>query len=51
MSFRPADRDPAAVPPVGGQGFVLGPDEGDAYWWLGTLSINKLHGRQTAGVW
>lgn len=49
MSFRPADRDPAAVPSTEGQGFVLGPDEGDAYWWLGTLSINKLYGRQSVG--
>jgi hypothetical protein len=24
------------------EGFVLAADEGDAYWWLGSLSINKV---------
>lgn len=28
-------------------GFVLGPDDGDAYWWLGSLTINKLDGERT----
>jgi quercetin dioxygenase-like cupin family protein len=31
------------------EGFVLGSDEGDAYWWLGSLTINKLSGRRTQG--
>lgn len=25
-------------------GAVLGPDDGDAYWWLGSLTINKVVG-------
>src|SRR3712207_2288825 len=29
-------------------GFVLAADEGDAYWWLGSLSINKV-GAEAAG--
>ncbi len=29
------------------QGFVLGPDEGDAFLWLGSLSVTKLHGAET----
>ena len=33
----------------GRHGFVLGADEGDAYWWLGTLSITKLRGDRTEG--
>jgi quercetin dioxygenase-like cupin family protein len=44
---RPAESDPTPHPT--GRGFVLGPDDGDAYWWLGTLTINKVHGRSTAG--
>lgn len=33
----------------GAEGFVLGPEEGDAYWWLGSLTINKLNGERTHG--
>lgn len=33
----------------GAGGFVLGPEEGDAYWWLGTLTINKLDGERSHG--
>jgi hypothetical protein len=28
-------------------GFVLANDEGDAYWWLGSLTINKVGGDAT----
>lgn len=30
-------------------GFVLAGDEGDPYYWLGSLSINKVMGRSTLG--
>ncbi len=33
----------------GAEGFVLGSDEGDAYHWLGSLTINKVLGRSTLG--
>jgi quercetin dioxygenase-like cupin family protein len=39
--------DPTAKPPTGG--FVLGDDEGDAYFWLGSLTINKVGGHSTKG--
>jgi mannose-6-phosphate isomerase-like protein (cupin superfamily) len=32
-----------------GSGLVLGEDEGDAFWFLGTLTINKVSGRDTMG--
>lgn len=45
MSFPDGtDRSPD---PGSGQGFVLGPDEGEAFFWLGSLSLTKLHGSQT----
>jgi quercetin dioxygenase-like cupin family protein len=31
------------------QGYVLDEDEGDAFWWLGSLTINKLGGESTHG--
>ncbi|MDR7275226.1 cupin domain-containing protein [Catenuloplanes atrovinosus] len=31
------------------RGLVLGPDEGDPYHWLGTLSITKILGSSTTG--
>jgi quercetin dioxygenase-like cupin family protein len=31
------------------QGFVLDKDQGDAYWWLGSLAINKVVGESTHG--
>jgi len=33
----------------GGTGFVVGPDEGEALWWAGSLNLMKLTGRTTAG--
>ena len=30
-------------------GFVLGPDEGDAFHWLGSLTLTKLGASRTAG--
>ena len=50
MSFPRHDQaDPDSPVRPAGQGFVLGPDDGEAYWWLGTLTINKIHGSSTAG--
>jgi quercetin dioxygenase-like cupin family protein len=46
MSFPPTR--PPAVGRSPGQGFVLGPDDGDAYWWLGSLTINKVTREDTA---
>jgi len=31
------------------EGFILGVDEGDAFYWLGSLTINKVGGRSTKG--
>ena len=31
------------------EGFVLAADEGDAYWWLGSLTINKVGGEAGQG--
>lgn len=39
--------DSTATPPTGG--FVLSVDEGDAFFWLGSLTINKVGGRSTNG--
>ena len=47
MSFPPADAAPADR--TSGQGFVLGPDEGEAYWWLGSLTLNKVTRDATRG--
>lgn len=32
------------------QGFVLGPDDGEPYWWLGSLSLTKVGGDATQGA-
>lgn len=40
MSFPSAPEGSAAREP--GQGFVLGPDDGEAVWWLGSLSVHEL---------
>ena len=48
VSFPPHAHVPS-VPPSAAEGFVLGPDEGEAFWWLGTLTINKIRGASTAG--
>jgi quercetin dioxygenase-like cupin family protein len=39
----------AAETPPTRAGYVLGPDEGDAYHWLGSLTITKVSGARTAG--
>lgn len=38
----------SAAPPSPA-GFVLSADEGDAFFWLGSLTINKVGGRSTKG--
>jgi len=43
MSFPPAPH--GADTPT--QGFVLGPDDGEAYFWLGSLSLTKLTGESS----
>jgi hypothetical protein len=48
VSFPPHAQAPS-VSPSTADGFVLGPDEGEAFWWLGTLTINKIRGTSTAG--
>ena len=48
MSFPSAPVDPPR-PGGSGRGFVLGSDQGDAYHWLGTLSLTKVLGRDTGG--
>jgi len=35
--------------PDSSSGFVLASDQGDPYYWLGSLSINKVLGRSTLG--
>jgi quercetin dioxygenase-like cupin family protein len=47
MSFAPASTASSAREP--GQGFVLGPDDGEAYWWLGSLTLNKVTRAATRG--
>lgn len=48
MSFPPTD--PSESRPKTRQGFVLGPDVGDAYWWLGSLTLNKVTRHETDGA-
>lgn len=38
--------DPAAP---SGAGFVLGPDEGEAVWWAGSLNLVRLRGSTSGG--
>jgi mannose-6-phosphate isomerase-like protein (cupin superfamily) len=45
MSFPPVPDAGAGEPR---QGFVVRPDEGDAYWWLGSLTLAKLRGADTS---
>ncbi len=47
MSFPPAPSN--SLRSGGTGGFVLAPDQGDAYHWLGTLSISKVMGSDTGG--
>lgn len=48
MSFPPASPGPSR-PSVARRGFVLGPDEGDAYHWLGSLTLTKVLSSSTGG--
>jgi quercetin dioxygenase-like cupin family protein len=49
MSFlRPTNGNATAGNAVG-TGFVLGPDDGEAYWWLGSLTLNKVTRASTDG--
>jgi quercetin dioxygenase-like cupin family protein len=48
MSFPPVSRSGASAPPAT-RGFVLGPDDGDPYHWLGTLTLTKVMGSATTG--
>lgn len=48
MSFPQAPRGTSRSAGTG-RGFVLGPDAGDAYHWLGSLSLTKVLGVDTAG--
>lgn len=48
MSFPPAPSDPSRSGGPG-RGFVLGPDQGDAYHWLGSLTLTKVMGSDTGG--
>jgi quercetin dioxygenase-like cupin family protein len=47
MSFPPPPESSAATQ---GRGFVLGPDDGDAYWWLGSLTLTKVTRAVTGGA-
>lgn len=48
MSFPPTT-GPDASGRAAADGFVLGPDDGDPYWWLGTLSLTKIGSAATGG--
>jgi quercetin dioxygenase-like cupin family protein len=48
MSFPPLPDAGASRAPAT-RGFVLGPDEGDPYHWLGTLTLTKVRGAFTTG--
>jgi quercetin dioxygenase-like cupin family protein len=48
MSFPPPrDSGTSAAPAT--RGFVLGPDDGEPYHWLGTLTLTKVMGTSTTG--
>lgn len=50
MSFPlPADPTAGSGSPPATSGFVLGPDEGEIYDWLGTVSITKVRGHSSGG--
>jgi quercetin dioxygenase-like cupin family protein len=42
MSFPPVNASSADAPTIPPRGFVLGPDDGDPYYWLGSLTLNKV---------
>ena len=42
-------RQSKPVRPGATEGFVLADDAGDAYWWLGSLTINKVGAAATQG--
>lgn len=48
MSFPPSTSDPS-MPSSTGHGFVLGPDQGAAYHWLGSLTLTKVMSSDTGG--
>lgn len=48
MSFPPRSGAGSASAPAT-RGFVLGPDDGDPYHWLGTLTLTKIRGTSTTG--
>lgn len=48
MSFPARPETPAAHPSTD-RGFVLGPDDGAAWWWLGSLNLVKVDGRDSGG--
>jgi mannose-6-phosphate isomerase-like protein (cupin superfamily) len=48
MSFL-QPRDGGSAPAPATRGFVLGPDEGDPYHWLGSLTLTKVTGASTTG--
>jgi hypothetical protein len=47
MSFPPYPASRTSKPAT--CGYVLGPDEGDRYHWLGTLTLTKMMGSVTTG--
>ena len=47
MSFPPSTGPVTPAPAT--RGFVLGPDDGDPYHWLGTLTLTKVMGSVTTG--
>lgn len=48
LSFPPTDATPSISNP--GSAFVVGPDDGAAYWWLGSLTLLKVTGEATRGA-
>ena len=48
MSFS-SPRDAGSSSAPASRGFVQGPDDGDPYHWLGTLSLTKVRGASTHG--
>jgi len=48
MSFPPSASTSSSSGATG-RGFVLGPDQGEAYYWLGSLTLNKVMGSHTGG--
>lgn len=48
ISFPPREDKSGTNAPRGG-GLVVNADDGDAYWWLGTLSVNKIDGAASGG--